>query len=165
MKINNEKLRRAIEKLSEETMVSALEAYGISLEPPKFEPIEIHAGCFIVSAESDGVIIKTGDDYNGSCCHQTPGVVDEFITALQSAKDFADGIGLDPPKPKPEPKFEKIQFCHLRVDVPDPTNSFPIHLSWAGSENNTCLNSIKAIERHINGLQKAITFTQENNGQ
>ena len=102
MKITNEKLRRAIEELSEETIVKLLETQGFNLEPPK---------------------------------------------------------------PKPEPEFEKIQFCHLRVDVPDPTNSFPIHLSWAGSENNTCLNSIKAIERHINGLQKAIAFTQENNGQ
>ena len=93
MKINNEKLRRAIEKLSEETMVSALEAYGISLEPPKFEPIEIHAGCFIVSVEKGNIIIKTGSDYNGSCCHQAPDQVDHFIAALQSAKDFAERNG------------------------------------------------------------------------
>ena len=93
MKINNEKLRRAIEKLSEETMVSALEAYGISLEPPKpkpeFKPIFIHRGCFVVSAEKGEVKIETGSCYAGAC-FQTPECVDKFIAALQSAKDFIE---------------------------------------------------------------------------
>ena len=101
MKITNKKLRRAIEKLSEETIVKLLETQGFNL---------------------------------------------------------------DPPKPKPEPKFEKIQFCHLRVDVPDPTNSLPIHLSWAGN-NISCFNTIEDIESHINGLQKAIAYAKENNGK
>ena len=118
----------------------------------------------MVSTKDGHVRIDTGPDYSGACS-QLPEHVDEFIAALQSAKDFADGIGLDPPKPKPEPKFEKIQFCHLRIEVPDPTNSLPIHLSWAGSENNTCLSGIKEIESHIDGLQKAIAYTQENNGK
>ena len=92
MKINNEKLRRAIEKLSEETMVSALEAYGISLEPPEFKPISVHNGCFVVSVEKGEIIIKTGSCYRDACV-QTPKCVDEFIAALQSAKDFAERNG------------------------------------------------------------------------
>ena len=91
MKINNKKLRRAIEKLSEETMVSALEAYGISLEPPKFEPIDIHYGCFVVSVENGNIIIKPGNSYSyGNGCCQSPKDVGELIEALQSAKDFAE---------------------------------------------------------------------------
>ena len=77
-------------EISEETIVSALTKAGISLEPPKFKPIFIHNGCFIVSAAKGDVIIKTGDDYNGSCCHQAPDQVDHFIAALKSAKDFAE---------------------------------------------------------------------------
>ena len=92
MKITNEKLRRAIEKLSEETIVSALEAYGIDLglPKPKFEPIEIHAGCFVVSVEKGKIIIKTGCDYIHNGCRSGSYTAREFIAALQSAIDFIE---------------------------------------------------------------------------
>ena len=93
MKINNEKLRRAIEKLSEETMVSALEAYGISLEPPEFKPISVHYGCFVVSVENGVIIIKTGSDYKDNGCRSYSYTSREFIKALQSAIDFIERNG------------------------------------------------------------------------
>ena len=93
MKINNEKLRRAIEKLSEETMVSALEAYGISLEPPEFKPISVHDGCFVVSVENGKIIIKTGSDYKDNGCRSGSYTAHEFIAALQSAIDFIERNG------------------------------------------------------------------------
>ena len=59
---------------------------------PKFEPIEVHDGCFVVSVSRLGnyVEIKTGDDYNGIDCKQYPHQIDKFIQALQKAKAFIE---------------------------------------------------------------------------
>lgn len=80
-------------EFSEETIVNALEKAGISLEP-KFEPIEIHDGCFVVGVTNSGnyVEIKTGHDYNGNHCEQSIGDVDKFIEALQKAKAYIEKL-------------------------------------------------------------------------
>lgn len=59
-------------------------------EKPKFEPIVVHRGCFVVSVSGDNVIVKTGHDFNGICCYQYPREVDKFINALQKAKSFVE---------------------------------------------------------------------------
>ena len=80
-------------EISEETIVSALTKAGISLEPPKFEPISVHNGCFVVSVEKGKIIIKTGCDYIHNGCRSGSYTAREFITALQSAKDFIERNG------------------------------------------------------------------------
>ena len=90
-KMNNGK------SVSYETVELALQAHfkahqpGLKLpEKPKFEPIEIHDGCFVVSVDSDyHVRIKPGPAFSGHSCYQSIDYVDDFISALQKAKAFA----------------------------------------------------------------------------
>ena len=59
-------------------------------EKPKFEPIEIHAGCFVVSVSGcNNVVVKTGPSYNNKC-YQCIFTVDKFNAALQSSKAFVE---------------------------------------------------------------------------
>jgi len=163
--------------ISKETILGWAAQCGVKIEPPKPEPYQFKVRD--VAKSRHGLIKIILKDIEGNLVAYG---TDGYLTGSGGQKDFERfgyvKIGelpdlLKVPEPKeeplptepPKPKFEKIQFCHLRVDVPDPTNSLPIHLSWAGSENNTCLSGIKEIESHINGLQKAIAYTQENNGK
>ncbi len=76
--------------VSEETVDLALQAhFKANPEPkPKFEPIDIHHGCFEVGVDTGHVTIKCTPPIDG-ICRQNSSAVDKFISALQSAKAFA----------------------------------------------------------------------------
>ena len=163
--------------ISKETILGWAAQCGVKIEPPKPKPYQFkaadvaksrHGFIKIIMKDIEGNLVSYGragslTGSGGQKAFERFGYVKigELPDLLKVPKE--EPLPTEPPKP--EPKFEKIQFCHLRIEVPYPTDSLPIHLSWAGSENNTCLSDIKEIESHINGLQKAIAFTQENNGK
>lgn len=56
----------------------------------KFEPIEIHEGCFVVSVNKHYVKIVIGDDYSSGGCSQTIGIARQFIAAIESAIKYIE---------------------------------------------------------------------------